>query len=82
MAQLQAVAQVVGENGVEVPCLNTLAVEFSKEDLGFVGDIMKHDPRDRFSARELLQHPWFNVTSTIKSPSSVSSSCADILIEL
>lgn len=35
--------------------------EISKEDKTFILKIMKLDPRDRPSARELLEDEWFNV---------------------
>jgi serine/threonine protein kinase len=33
--------------------------EMCKKDKEFVGSMMKMDPRDRPTARELLEHDWF-----------------------
>ncbi len=59
MAQLQTVAQVVEGIGGRTPYLRNLATEFNEEDLSFLRDVMKPDPRDRLSVKKLLQHPWF-----------------------
>ncbi len=64
MEQLQAVEQVIEENRGRTPYSNGLAMLFGKEDIDFLHDIMKPDPRDRWSARRLLQHPWFHSNCT------------------
>jgi serine/threonine protein kinase len=41
------------------PFHRTTEREVSPEDKEFIGKILKMDPRDRPSAKELLQDPWF-----------------------
>lgn len=55
-----ALNQAMGGSEVEQRYQGSIASSMRSEDLGFLKYVMQIDPRDRPSAAELLQHPWFN----------------------
>ena len=59
MPQVEAFEQAVRNTGGEKGYRNTLARYINEKDLKFLLNLMKLDPRDRPSAKELLQNSWF-----------------------
>jgi hypothetical protein len=62
MPEVDALQQTVAKAGGPERYRNTLTHYINEKDLGFLFSFMKIDPRDRPSARELLQHLWFQDT--------------------
>jgi len=56
---LSAVINLVNEHNLQKPFHMSDDKELSTEDKTFICKIMKLDPRDRLTARELLQDEWF-----------------------
>jgi len=56
---LTAVINLVNEHNLHKPFYNSADKELSNEDRIFICKIMKFDPRDRPTAKELLQDEWF-----------------------
>jgi len=62
-ATLNALMQVMGSlRGKQMPFARISEREVSKEDKKFILRIMKLDPRDRPSAKQLLDDEWFDST--------------------
>lgn len=49
----------INDNNLKKPFYLSADKELSKEDRTFICKIMKFDPRDRPTAKELLQAEWF-----------------------
>ena len=56
---LTAVINLINEHNLQRPFHLSVDKELSKEDRTFICKIMKLDPRDRPTAKELLQDEWF-----------------------
>ncbi len=56
---LIAIINLVNEHNLQKPFHLSADKELSKEDRVFICKIMKLDPRDRPTAKELLQDEWF-----------------------
>ncbi|KAL2041988.1 hypothetical protein N7G274_005176 [Stereocaulon virgatum] len=56
---LTAVINLINEHNLQRPFHLSADKELSKEDRTFICKIMKLDPRDRPTAKELLQDEWF-----------------------
>ena len=56
---LSAVINLVNEHNLQKPFYLSADKELSEEDKIFICKIMKLDPRDRPTAKELLQDEWF-----------------------
>ena len=56
---LTAVINLINEHILQKPFHLSEDTELSKEDRTFICKIMKLDPRDRPTAKELLQDEWF-----------------------
>lgn len=56
---LTAVINLINEHNLQKPFHMSADEEFSNEDRTFICKIMKLDPRDRPTAKELLQDEWF-----------------------
>jgi serine/threonine protein kinase len=50
----------------------TTPAEVSEEDMTFILRIMKHDPRDRPTAQELLEDEWFQAQPELGSQATLS----------
>jgi serine/threonine protein kinase len=63
-ARLAALTWIINNSPAETlrPFHMTTEREICREDRDFVCKIMKLDPRDRPTARELLEDPWFEET--------------------
>ena len=56
---LTAVINLVNEHNLQKPFHLSVDKELSNKDKIFICKIMKLDPRDRPTAKELLQDEWF-----------------------
>lgn len=56
---LTAVINLINEHNLQRPFHLSADKELLEEDRTFICKIMKLDPRDRPTAKELLQHKWF-----------------------
>ena len=56
---LTAVINLINEHNLQRPFHLSADKELLKEDRTFIYKIMKLDPRDRPTAKELLQDEWF-----------------------
>ena len=56
---LEAVINLINEHNLQKPFRLSVDKELSDEDRLFVCKIMKLDPRDRPTAKELLEDEWF-----------------------
>lgn len=56
---LAAVINLITEHKLQKPFKHTVDDELCEEDKIFILKIMKLDPRDRPTAKELLQDEWF-----------------------
>lgn len=56
---LTAAINLINEHNLQKPFHLAADKELSEEDRTFVCKIMKLDPRDRPTAKELLQDEWF-----------------------
>lgn len=56
---LTAVINIVNQHNLRKPFHLSADEELSREDRTFICKIMKFDPRDRPTAKELLQDEWF-----------------------
>jgi casein kinase II subunit alpha len=56
---LTAVIDHINEHKLWKPFSRAEDAELSEKDRSFIGKIMKLDPRDRPTAKELLQDEWF-----------------------
>ncbi|KAK4034590.1 kinase-like domain-containing protein [Parachaetomium inaequale] len=65
-ARLAALTWIINNSPAETlrPFHMTTEREICREDRDFVCKIKKLDPRDRPTARELLEHPWFGETTS------------------
>lgn len=57
---LAVINSYIDENGLRKPFSMAEDPELTVEDRNFICKIMKMDPRDRPTAKELLEDPWFN----------------------
>ena len=60
MPEVNALQQAVTNTGGEKGYRNTLARYINEKDMQFLTSLMKIDPRDRPSAKQLLHNPWFS----------------------
>ena len=58
--EVNSLNKAVGDPRLFQKYRRTLAASIHAEDLNFLLCCMKVDPRDRPSARELLQHEWLD----------------------
>ena len=56
---LAKIIDFINDNNLKKPFYLSADKELSKEDRTFICKIMKLDPRDRPTAKELLQDEWF-----------------------
>jgi casein kinase II subunit alpha len=56
---LSAIIKLVNEHNLQWPFHLSVDKELSEEDKIFICKIMKLDPRDRPTAKELLRDEWF-----------------------
>ncbi|KAF1841374.1 kinase-like protein [Cucurbitaria berberidis CBS 394.84] len=57
---LAAINNHINDNGLRKPFSMAEDPELTVEDRNFICKIMRMDPRDRPTAKELLEDPWFN----------------------
>ena len=56
---LTSVINLVNDHNLQRPFCMSADKELSRDDRIFISKIMKLDPRDRPTAKELLQDEWF-----------------------
>ena len=57
---LATINNYINENGLRKPFSMAEDAELTVEDRNFICKIMKMDPRERPTAKELLDDQWFN----------------------
>lgn len=57
---LAVINNYINENGLWKPFSMAEDSELTVEDRNFICKIMRMDPRDRPTAKELLEDPWFH----------------------
>ncbi len=60
MQEINGLNGAVGNHRLVQKYRSALTASFDPENVNFLFSFMKVDPRDRPSARELLQHEWFS----------------------